>query len=343
MNGKERVKRAIEFGKPDRIALNDEDMFVTSGDSNWIVKKWRLNENDHIWRREDIWGCVHRTANRELPGYAVENNPLDDWEKTGAFQWPDSETMIPFHQKRQVELEADQSAQTRYHLLDVDPGPLLVIINLIGFESFLVQCVETPEKVADLYRRISDYKFQLIKLAHNKLRPAPDGVVLFEDWGTQHGSLIAPEMFRKIFKPIVTEMATRIHALGMHYGIQGSGDLAGILDEYMDGGLDFLFETQINSKRLDVLPGKIRGKLCLMSCCDAQTTLPTGTPTDVREEVSRIKEGFATPEGGLVFLNLAKPGGMPISPENQAAQRKAMYEACGLQCPAGEGPLYLYW
>ncbi|MFH0940203.1 MAG: uroporphyrinogen decarboxylase family protein [Planctomycetota bacterium] len=334
MNSKERIQRAIKFGNPDRIALNDEDMFVISGDSNWIVKKWRLDETDHIWRRGDIWGCIHRTANRDQPGYAVENNPLDDWDKLAAFQWPNPDTMTPFHQKRQAELQADPSLQTRYHLLDVDPGPLLVIINLMGFENFLVQCVENPEKVADLYRRISDYKFQLIKLAYDRLHC--DGVVLFEDWGTQHGSLIAPAMFRKIFKPIVVEMAARIHALDMHYGIQGSGDLAGILDEYMDAGLDFLLEAQINSKRWDVLPKKIRGKLCLMASGDAQTTLMTGTPSDVREEVFRIKKEFATPEGGLVFLNWPNPGGMPMSKENQVAQREAMYEACGLPCPPDE-------
>lgn len=331
MNGKERIKRVIEFKKPDRIPISSEDMFTTGGDRNWIVKKWCLDDTSKTWFRHDIWGCAHKSANRDLPGYYVENHPLDSWDKVASYKFPNPKTVIPFLEKNLAQMKKDPDAGKKYHLLDVDPGPLLIIINVMEHENFLVQCVENPDQTAELYQRITDYKFELIRLGHEMTKP--DGVVVFEDWGSQHGALISPDMFRELFKPAVKSMADRVHALGMHYGLQGSGDLGGVLDEYMDAGLDFLWECQICSKRWDVLPKKIRGKLAIMSCCDAQTTLPLGAPDDVRAEVARIKENFATPKGGLIYLVANTPGGMPVSAENQEAQRRAMYEACGLPCP----------
>jgi uroporphyrinogen decarboxylase len=133
-------------------------------------------------------------------------------------------------------------------------------------------------------------------------RDGVDIIRLGDDVGTQKAMLMDPKMWRKLLKPRLAQVITAAKSVNpqvlMFY--HSDGNILPIIPELIEIGVDIL--NPIQPECMD--PAKLKqaygDKLSFWGTIGTQTTMPFGTPDDVRNEV---RERIATVgKGGGLFL-----------------------------------------
>jgi uroporphyrinogen decarboxylase len=162
-----------------------------------------------------------------------------------------------------------------------------------------------------------------------------DFVDLFEygnDYGTQRGLVMAPDLYRRHFKPRETRVfeaiKSRSRAKVFYHSCGGIYDIIGDL---IDSGVDILNPLQPNAAGM--MPERIVGEfgrdLSFCGGIDVQHLLPYGTPEQVRDETKRVASIYNRYGGYILAASHCIQADVP--PENVLA----MFTALG-QTPIGE-------
>jgi uroporphyrinogen decarboxylase len=190
---------------------------------------------------------------------------------------------------------------------------------LRGFEQTLMDLYDRDPATL----RLLDKIFQRVMACIRKFEPVGvDGIFFSDDWGSQRGLLINPELWREIFKPLYTQMFAQVHAQGMQTWMHLCGNIIDIVPDLIEAGLDVLNPLQPMALNLDDLAAKYGGQIACAGGIDVQGTLVWGTPADVRKEVRHHIDTLAVFNGGYI------PGpSHTIMPETPMANIIAMLEA----------------
>jgi hypothetical protein len=187
---------------------------------------------------------------------------------------------------------------------------------LHGFENTLMDCMTEPDLMAGYLRRLAEYHFRTLDYIRTHYHGRVHGYRGTDDWGTQMAPLVAPEVFRSLFKPIYQDLFAAIREAGMDAWMHSCGQIVPLLGDLIEAGLQVVNIMQPNVLPLTAL-APFRGRICFEVCADAQTTLLTGTADDLRDEIGRILEICAAPDGGLIEVTLDRmyTDGDGVSPE----------------------------
>lgn len=178
---------------------------------------------------------------------------------------------------------------------------------LRGFEQFMVDLMTDEEMADTLMDKIMEVKIRLYRMMLEEVGGSVDIVELAEDFGTQSGLLISPELYRKYMKPRYKKIIHAIKECAPDSKIffHSCGAVRELINELIDTGVDILNPIQplaagMNSAELKAEFGD---RVCFHGGIDIQYALP-GTLEDVRREVEeRISA-------------LAKSGGYILAPTN---------------------------
>jgi hypothetical protein len=124
------------------------------------------------------------------------------------------------------------------------------------------------------------------------------------DFGTQDSSFCAPEQFDDLWLPYYRRINDWIHGNTAWKTFKHScGAVENFMGRFIDAGFDIINPVQVSAKGMD--PKHLKetyGKHLTFwgGGVNTQTTLPYGSPQQVREEVLRHCEIFAK-DGGFVF------------------------------------------
>jgi uroporphyrinogen decarboxylase len=127
-----------------------------------------------------------------------------------------------------------------------------------------------------------------------------DGIYFSDDWGTQRGLLMRPDDWRRWYKPQYQRMYDVVHAGGGHVWMHLCGNVATIIPDLIEVGVDVLNPVQPQAMSVDALASEFGGKLCFFGGVDVQQTLPYGSPTDVGREVAHLVNIFGRCNGGYI-------------------------------------------
>ena len=129
-----------------------------------------------------------------------------------------------------------------------------------------------------------------------------DAILIGDDIGTQKGMLMSPKTWRTWFKHrwarvIAAAKAVRPDLLVAYHS---DGDISAVIPELADIGIDVL--NPVQPECLDVAEVKrLYGeRLAFFGGMGIQTTMPFGTPDDVRAEVKRLIETLGAGGGYLI-------------------------------------------
>jgi uroporphyrinogen decarboxylase len=131
-----------------------------------------------------------------------------------------------------------------------------------------------------------------------------DIIWIGDDFGTQEGMLISPQLFREFFKPRYATLFGKWKAINprVKTAFHSDGNIYPIIGDLIEIGLDIL--NPVQPKAMD--PAKLKkeyGKqLTFWGTVDIQEVLPFGTPEDVAREVK------------LRLRTVGKGGGLIIAP-----------------------------
>ena len=109
MTSYEVVKRAIDFGSPDRLPVRVETLGISDIHSlNWN----QIGTGDHQYKETlDEWGCRWaRTETRNMG--QVKGHPLENLEALDHYRWPDPEDPV-FYDGMEAEFIGSQGKYIR--------------------------------------------------------------------------------------------------------------------------------------------------------------------------------------------------------------------------------------
>lgn len=148
------------------------------------------------------------------------------------------------------------------------------------------------------------------------------------DFGTQKSEWFRPEVFERVYLPGLKAIFTWIHEHTTWRILEHScGSIPNLVGYLAEAGLDALNPVQTSAAGMDPawLKATVGDRLTFWGGgVDTQSTLPFGTPDEVRAEVAERIRVFA-PGGGFVFcpVHNIQPA---TPPENIAAAYEAAFE-----------------
>ena len=168
-----------------------------------------------------------------------------------------------------------------------------------GMEDFLMDFYAAPEAVANLVSRLDE---QRIFCAGRLAELGADVVMLGDDISTQNDMMMAPEMWREFLKPglakaIRAAKSANPDVLTFYHS---DGNCSAVVGDLVEAGLDILNPVQPECLSLKDLNAEYGGRLSYWGTIGTQTTMPFGTPDDVRKQVREHKE-ICGPRGGILL------------------------------------------
>jgi len=329
MNSRERVIRAIEFRKPDRVPilhaitpafasknpnLVKEILKKYPGDFAQVVDPFSLIEKEPTLRRgvhRDRWGVVWKVSIDGIGGMVI-SHPLADLDALKDYKPPDP-LADPWFNYYEEFLRINECE--KYVIAD--------IINLFeraqwlrGFQNLMVDIVTERSELDKILDLILDYNIKRIK---RWCEMDVDGISFFDDWGTQENLIINPAQWRRIFKPRYKAMFDLVHKYGKYVHFHSDGYILDIIPDLIEIGADTL-NVQLAVMGIKKLGELFGGKICFISDVDRQRILPYGTPEEVKKHFKEIFDSLGRFNGGLIACG-------EIGPDVPPSNAIAMYEA----------------
>ena len=312
---KQRVRDAIEFQNHDRVPVvywnrdqTEGDVMLyhlslgAPGDGSANAWDWSTNEwGYHLEKLGDgTMGHPVRLVYSELPSAGQIRVPaLREAERMSA-------------------LSAFQEAcEDRYRLASLDLSGFTVYTLLRGFENAMQDFVLEPDGFGIFFDQIIDFECELMGVAG---RHGFDGIHFADDWGTQSGLMISPDMWRRLFKPRYARQFALAHELGLHVWYHCCGEFLEIMEDFHEVGVDVLNIAQPNVNDIFEVGRRLRGRQCFMMPISYQTVSIQGTADEIHAEARRLYDLLGTSEGGFIGY---------VEEYSVMGMSRSNYRACG--------------
>lgn len=299
MTSKERVRRAIKFQCPDRIPLR----YARNRERSDIIglyyapsKYWQYKKEG-----EDEWGCVwDKLGGRVISSFGqVKEHPIRTLEDYKTYEFPDPYAPGRFeHIQEEVEKYRDKYIVGGMGFHDFNR-----LMFLRGMEDLFEDLIFNRDVVVDFLRKLVDWQIEIIK---QYLRFDIDGIWFGDDWGTQRSLMIAPELWKEVFKPNYKRQFDLIHSYGKDVVFHSCGYVWDIIPELIEIGVDaFNFNQPLifgkdEESGIDRLSREFGGKVCFICPLDMQRTLIQGSYEEMLNEAKHLVGALGKFNGGFI-------------------------------------------
>ncbi|MCL5269004.1 MAG: hypothetical protein M1457_00250 [bacterium] len=300
---RELVEKAIAFQSPERIPVWFFNRDHLEGDILLYgvgLAEGNINEWGYEWIRLG-------DGTMGQPDRAV----IESWDDFDRFRVP---PLRPEVRMARVD-EFMQRAGDRYRLASPGITGFTTYTFLRGYENSMLDFMIERERAEALLDKIFDFENEQARLAAAR---GFDGFHLADDWGTQSGLMIDPELWREIFKPRYARQAALVHELGMHLWFHCCGNIGEIVGDMHEIGVDVINISQPNVVDIEAVGARWRGRQCFMVPISYQTVSISGTPAEIHAEAQRLARLLACEKGGYIGY-IEEYSCMGMSEENYRA------------------------
>ncbi|MCK4401103.1 hypothetical protein KAW08_02215 [bacterium] len=341
MNSRERIIKAIEFKKPDRIPIFRGDyglrpLFWKYGDNflNLLKKypadlKWfggnysletipKANKDIAFHAKStDVWGVTWERADPRIVGIPTVH-PLSNWSKFKTYKLPDLPPDSGEKFEKEREKASEIKAQGGFVLVPLwtHSGSRLFekLQELRGYENLMIDLIEERKELEELADMIVEFNLSLIKRA---IKLGADMINFADDWGTQQALMINPSLWRKFFKPRYKRLFDAIHKGNAYVHFHSCGYTIEIIPDLIELGVDVL---QCQSFLMKKELSQFAGKICFDLYGDRQGGIKHGFPDEFKKHIRHLIKMFGTEKGGII-------GGSGVDPDLSLENLEAMLEA----------------
>jgi hypothetical protein len=113
-----------------------------------------------------------------------------------------------------------------------------------------------------------------------------DALRFMDDWGSQRALLIAPKLWRELFKPMYRDYAQIAHSHGKKLFMHSDGYIAAIYPDLVEIGIDAVNSQLFCMDAATLAPHA--GQITFWGEIDRQHLLPEGTPSDIDRAVRHV-------------------------------------------------------
>jgi len=269
---------------------------------------------------EDMWGVRRKPVSYGSGSYSeIDFYPLADAENMDDLKkhrWPSTEW---FDYSVLPERIAAAQAKGEYCLMVANGNIFETSWYMRGFEPMFMDFVLNPELAHGIMERVADFYIEHFKKMLSAAQGGVDLAFTADDIGCQRGLLMSLKMWEELIKPYHIRLNKAIHEFGVKVIYHTDGSIMEAVDGLIDMGIDILQALQFSADGMDPvkLKQKYGDRLCFEGGVSVQTTLPFGSPEDVRREVEELITVLGKNGGYILGPSHAIQAGTP--PENIVA------------------------
>jgi uroporphyrinogen decarboxylase len=263
----------------------------------------------------DEWGCRFESRQAGIIG-EVKEPLVRAWDDLDRLRVPRERLSVD---RDAVDDYCARSGAFVYARTIVRPFELLQFLR--GPENLYMDLAERPAGLFRLIERIQEFYLEEMRLwAETDV----DALFCADDWGSQKSLLIAPALWRELFKPLYRAYAEIAHRHGQYLFMHSDGHIAAILPDLVEIGVDAV-NAQVFCMDIEDLGRRFSGRIAFWGEVDRQHLLARGTPAEVRAAVGRLRRAFDRRGGVIAQCEF----GIGARPENVAAVFEAWNEPAG--------------
>jgi len=238
----------------------------------------------------DAWGCVWHVLQ---PGTTAElkNSPLADAGKIASYH-PPAELL---DHTRFAKANKTCQATNRFVLAWSEARPFDRLRFLRG-EAALMDLARGTKDIRGLLAMLHDFACKEIqRWAESEV----DGVAFRDDWGTPDGLLVAPEMWRDLFRPLYCDYCKILHAHDKFAFFHSEGNILDIFGDLVKVGIDAI-HGQFHLMNVERLAKRYRGRVTFWGGVDRGLLLDPGPIEGFCRTVLAFRRELDYGSGGVI-------------------------------------------
>jgi len=182
--------------------------------------------------------------------------------------------------------------------------------TLRGMANLLTDMHLNPDFVDELLDAILDYNLSI--LDHVVEHPI-DGCRFGDDWGTQRGVMMGPDLWRRFLKPRLARQYAKAHEHGRPVFIHSCGAVSELFDDLIEIGVDCFNPFQPEVMDVYAMKRRYGDHISFYGGMSTQRTLPFGTPDEVRAEAKRLMAECGRSGGYILAPAHDTPKDVPLA------------------------------
>jgi len=257
-------------------------------------------EADGSWA--DEWGVVRKPCGHYDEAFI---HPLAgcDLAEVKAFRFPDPLDPSRFTGVREKARHLYET--TDYAVIAGSPASLFYLsAELMGFQEYMEKLLTDREVIEALVDRVLEYCINFFEPYLDAVGDTVEMVWIGDDWGTQQGPIVNPQLFREIFVPRYRRFCQFVKSrANVKIAMHSCGSICWALDDLANAGIDVIHPLQgdaIGMENPDEIKQRFGKKLAFYSNLCNQTILPHGTLEQVRQDVIRKIDALSGGGGYVV-------------------------------------------
>lgn len=301
MNSRERVAAMFDRKPVDRVPL------WCGASPEFMLKACKfldVPDNEAVLKRfgDDFRQVFSRYSGPELHGrlsiFGVErggigygqplNHPLSDAsiDQIDSYSWPDADLFDVSHVRSDALAYGGQ-----YAILGGEWSPFFHdAIDMLGMENMMILMYEEPEKVHLVLDHIVDFYLELSRRAFEAAGDAIDIFFIGNDFGSQTGPLVGPELFRQFLAPQLKKLADLGHSFGHKVQLHCCGSFVPLIPMIIESGIDALQSLQPITPDMQpsALKARFGSRILFNGCIDSIKVLIDGTPALAEQKTKEV-------------------------------------------------------
>jgi len=222
-------------------------------------------------------------------------------QEISQYPWPDFMSSCRHeHLEEEVEKLHDKGYAVIGRLAENSGGFIFETAwQLRGMDNLLVDFYDNPELASVLLDKITEINRQVsVRFAESGV----DILWLADDIGLQKSTLMSLSMWRKWIKPLLMQVIDSVRHINPHIHIfyHSDGYIESFIPELIEVGVDILNPIQPECMDPVKLKKLYSDRLSFWGAIGVQTTMPFGTPADVRENVKEMIKGMGQGGGFII-------------------------------------------
>jgi hypothetical protein len=295
VTSREIFEAALTFAAPPRVGMTLPQPYP-----NDLVHGARRGREDQpleprggeLRRWRDEWGVTWASLTDYDKGEVVEP-AIREWADLDGYEPPDLG-----RQEDYADAAARFAADDEHFRVGHIPGfTFNVARKLRKLDNYLCDLVLEPQSVQRLNTLV---RSELLKAIDCWAQAGAHAIMFPEDWGTQDRLMIAPAMWREVFKGEFQALAGRARDHGLHVLMHSCGKTTDIIADLIDCGIACLQFDQPRLHGIETLSRRFGGKVAFWCPVDIQTTLQSRDPRQIRAEAKLLIDELGRFGGGFV-------------------------------------------